>query len=121
MHVPLEQYTANLKTILSHPALAAQRDCRIVLITPPPIDEHQHDIKDRNAGYPALTRRSLVAREYAEACRRVGEASSPGVAVLDLWSVLMERAGWNAGDDVLAGSLEAPKNIMLDRLLSDGK
>lgn len=122
MHVPLEQYAANLKTILSHPALAAQKPCRIVLVTPPPIDEHQHEVKDRAAGYPEMTRHAAVASEYAEACRRVGgDAAGADVAVLDLWTALMRRAGWTPGDDVLAGSLAAPKNEVLGRLLSDGK
>ncbi|KAF7526699.1 hypothetical protein G7054_g10667 [Neopestalotiopsis clavispora] len=122
MHVPLEQYASNLRTILSHPALAAHQGCRIVLITPPPIDEHLHDAKDANAGHKGLTRRSAVAKEYASACRRVGEEFSPrGVAVLDLWRAMMEDAGWRDGDDVLAGSLEAQKNMALHRTMSDGE
>ncbi|KAK6209089.1 hypothetical protein LQW54_006689 [Pestalotiopsis sp. IQ-011] len=121
MHVPLAQYAANLKTILSHPALAAQKPCCVVLVTPPPIDEHQHEVKDRAAGYPQMTRHAAVASEYAEACRRVGgDFAGADVAVLDLWTALMRRAGWTPGDDVLAGSLAAPKNEVLGRLLSDG-
>ncbi|KAK6084623.1 GDSL-like Lipase/Acylhydrolase [Seiridium cupressi] len=50
-YVPLGRYTENLKAILSHPMIATQA-CRVLLITPPPIDEHQHEIKDANAGHP---------------------------------------------------------------------
>jgi isoamyl acetate esterase len=117
-HVPLNEYKENLEAILSHSAVAAQ-NCRIVLITPPPIDEYQHEMKDKAAGRPGLTRFSHLAKEYAEACRQVGE--SAGVPVLDLWGHLMHRAGWREGDAVLAGSKAAPKNEVLALLLSDGE
>lgn len=37
-HVDLETYRENLKSIITHPTLAAHRP-RILLVTPPPIDE----------------------------------------------------------------------------------
>lgn len=115
--MPLLQYKENLKALLVHIEIVTQ-DCNILLITPPPIDEHQHEIKDRAAGQPELTRFAASARAYAEACRQVGE--EVGVPVLDLWSCLMKQAGWS-GSNVLAGSRDAPKNDVLNRLLSDGR
>ncbi|KAK9413536.1 putative Isoamyl acetate-hydrolyzing esterase [Seiridium unicorne] len=117
-HVPLGQYTENLKAILSHPMIATQA-CRVLLITPPPIDEHQYEIKDINTGHPGLTRFSHLAKGYAAACIQVGE--SMGVPVLDLWSCLMKRAGWRGDDAILTGSKGEERNEILSRLLSNGQ
>ncbi|KAK6070617.1 gdsl lipase acylhydrolase family protein [Seiridium cupressi] len=116
-YVPLGRYTENLKAILSHPMIATQA-CRVLLITPPPIDEHQHEIKDANAGHPGLPRFLHLAKVYAAACLQVGE--SMGVPVLDLWSCLMKRAGWRGDDAVLTGPKSEERNEVLGRLWSDG-
>ncbi|KAH8196657.1 hypothetical protein TruAng_009181 [Truncatella angustata] len=115
-HVPLAQYKENLQSILSHPSIAAQ-SCRVLLITPPPIDEYQHETKDRMAGQPGLTRFSQSAKDYADACRQVGETMH--VPVFDLWGCLMRRAGWSDGGE-LAGAKDAPRSDVLGQLLSDG-
>ena len=45
--------------------------------------------------------------------------SHEGVAVLDLWSRIMERAGWSKVQP-LPGALEEPQSPVLKELLHDG-
>lgn len=62
--------------------------------------------------------------EYAQQVRDLaGELKQEGVdvALLDLWSVLMETAGWKKGQsEPLPGSKEVPENAILKLLLHDG-
>lgn len=57
-------------------------------------------------------------KEYADACREVG--TEAGVAVLDVWSVFMARAGWKEGEPLI-GSKELARNEVLEKLLVDGE
>ncbi|MCJ1368943.1 hypothetical protein MMC20_000150 [Loxospora ochrophaea] len=106
-HIPLDQYKQNLKAIVGHPLVVAQEP-RIILITPPPVDEHQ---------FQDVTRTAEHTKKYADACRQV--ASDLGVVVLDLWYAVMSRAGWKEGED-LPGSQKASKSEFLGELLHDG-
>jgi len=65
------------------------------------------------------TRKAKDAAEYAEVVREVGKEN--GVAVLDVWTAFMEKAGWKAGDAVLPGSKELGKDAVLADLLYDGE
>lgn len=116
-HVLSGEYKEKFKAILSYPGITAQ-ECRVLLIALPPVDEHQHRIKDAAAGRSRLTRFAHLANECADVRRSTG--GELGLPVLDLWSSIMRRAGWE-GDEVLAGSVVAPKNDVLGELLSDGK
>ena len=107
-HVPLDQYKRNLLEILRHPLVGRQKP-RLILITPPPFDEHQWGDGIRTAEH---------TKKYADACRQVGEEL--GVVVLDLWSVFMEKAGWRPGQP-LPGSKAAERNKVLGELLHDGR
>ena len=93
---------------MGHPLVVAQEP-RIILITPPPVDEHQ---------FQDVTRTAEHTKKYADACRQV--ASDLGVVVLDLWYAVMSRAGWKEGED-LPGSQKASKSEFLGELLHDGK
>ena len=84
-HVPLDQYKRNVQAILRHPLVSGQKP-RLILITPPPFDEHQWGDGIRTAEH---------TRKYADTCRQAGEEL--GVVVLDLWSVFMVKAGWKPG------------------------
>lgn len=83
----------------------------IILLTPPPVNEHQFEETD-------LARKASVTQVYAEAAREVG--ASLGVAVADVWTEFMTAAGWQEGD-ALVGSREIPNNATLQGLLSDGE
>lgn len=40
-HVPLEQYKSNLRKIATHQCIQAHSVIRIILVTPPPVDERK--------------------------------------------------------------------------------
>lgn len=106
--MPLDQYKRNVQAILRHPLISSQKP-RLILITPPPFDEHQWGDGTRTAEH---------TKKYADACRQAGEEL--GVVVLDIWSVFMEKAGWKPGHP-LAGSKSAERNEVLGELLHDGR
>ncbi|KZM20268.1 uncharacterized protein EKO05_0003630 [Ascochyta rabiei] len=123
-HVPLHVFKENLRRLVKHPKIQVHDNVKILLITPPPIDEWGFDRWDE-PGRSART--AVTAREYAEEVRRVGDEM--GVAVVDLWGACMEEAtvGWNApcrterGVDILMpGDKRAERNEVLARLLHDG-
>lgn len=108
-HVPLEEYKHSLRKIINYPGLKLH-DTKPILIVPAPVDEWQLGGGDRN---------TITTAVYADACREVGiELNLP---VLDLWTIFMLKAGWTQGQQgPLVGSKAAPKNEVLDALLSDG-
>lgn len=112
-YVPLAEYAQNLKNILTHPNVIAHKP-RIILITPPPINEYQMELADT----PNATRSSEHTKLYADKCREVGKELD--VAVLDLWSILMAKTGWKEGQP-LTGSKKVAKSKVLEKLLIDGE
>ena len=115
-HVPLETYKLNLRDIVTHPVVQAHEP-RIILVTPPAVEERLLEQRVKSFGYKELNRSNAVTKLYADAVHEVGKANN--IAVLDLWSAFMTEAGWKAGDP-LPGSLSVPKNAGLRRLLVDG-
>jgi len=116
--VPLEAYRANLRTIATYAPLRAHQP-RIVLITPPPIDERLCEITDAAKGIHVTRRTAANTAAYAQAVRDLGREL--GVPVLDLWTAFMREAGWNGSFDVpLVGAKEAPQSEVLVGLLHDG-
>jgi len=97
----------------------------VILVTPPPINEYACEENDRNKGITAPRRLAKTTAEYAQQVRDLAaelKADGVNVALLDLWTVFMETAGWTkAGNEALPGSKEVPENAMLKLLLHDGK
>lgn len=56
---------------------------------------------------------------YAQAVRDV--AAEHKIALLDLWKVFMNHAGWKEGQFPLPGSKAVPPNPFLRMLMHDGK
>ena len=110
-HVTPDQYRRNLISIITHPVIQAQHP-RILLITPPPVDEYA--LADCGMGG---TRTAEYTRLYADITVRVGKEL--GVAVLDIWTCLMEKSGWQPGGP-LNGSLAAPRSWAFSQFLVDG-
>ena len=110
-HVPLAEYKENLKRLVQHPAVREQNP-KIIIITPPPINEYQlfqpDQPKGRTAGH---------TKSYAEAAREM--AASLGVPAGDVWSRFMHAAGWNEGQPLL-GSRDIPNSEKLESLFTDG-
>lgn len=117
-HVPLEQFKANLKNVIAHPLVKAHSP-RIVLITPPPIEERMCDETDRAKGIYEVRRTAEVTSRYAAAVREVSKEMN--VALLDIWTIFMRRVGWKVGNPLIGSkTLEQDFETGLPTLLEDG-
>ena len=90
---------------------------RILLLTPPPIDEYQRIIADGAKGYP-LRRTAENTHEYAQAVKAA--ASVLEAPVVDIWTSLLLHAGWVPGDTIAGSQMIAP-NEVLQGLFTDGE
>jgi lysophospholipase L1-like esterase len=108
-HVSIGEYKQNLRNILNYEGLK-MHGTKVILVVPGPLDEWQAGSEQRTAANTA---------KYATACRQVGEELD--VPILDLWTIFMQKAGWEGGSwGSLIGSKAVPKSQVLDNLLSDG-
>lgn len=121
-HIPCETYKANLKALITHAAVVAHRP-KIILATPPPIDEARQEVTDTSKGNP-LCRRAVVTAKYAEAVREVARDIGGDLLLLDLWSAFMEEAIRNTPDHYhngpVLGSSELGESKALSYLMPDG-
>ncbi|KAF4314343.1 putative gdsl lipase acylhydrolase family protein [Botryosphaeria dothidea] len=115
-HVCLEQYMENLRTICTHPLVRAHGP-RLVIITPPPVNEYKMEVVDIAKGHDGLQRTAEHTKKYANAARKVGEELK--IPVLDLWTIFMTRAGWAAGEP-LPGCRGVDRNALIEELMYDG-
>ncbi|KAK8932936.1 hypothetical protein H634G_07232 [Metarhizium anisopliae BRIP 53293] len=122
-HVPIDQYKENLTRIVTHPHIQAHNP-KILLVTPPPVDEIKLTKLGGNDHAPAA-RLSAVTASYAEKAREVA-SENPNVSSVDLWKAIMDKAiSMAAPNDYiqgghLLGSPENGKQGGLDSLLPDG-
>lgn len=123
-HVPEDQYKENLRSIAMHECVKAHYGIRLILVTPPPVDERklmQADEEKYGLG-PMLRRRAATTSRYAQVVRDLGEELS--IPVLDIWSAMTKRAGHAAqshSDETgLPGSTDALENHTLRAFLRDG-
>ena len=108
-HVPIGEYKQNLRNIIEHEGVKLH-ETKVILVVPTPVDEWQLGNQDRTA--------TITAR-YADACREVGKEFD--LPILDLWTIFMNKAGWNNGQQgPLIGSRAAPKSEVFEALLIDG-
>ena len=103
--------------IVTHP-LIRQHKSRLLLLTPPPIDEYGCEESDRAKGYSEPRRNAAHTKLYADAVRQVAETFD--IAVVDVWTLFMGQAGYGGGHDALPGSKSVPPNLQLRLLLHDG-
>ncbi|KAK0654143.1 Isoamyl acetate-hydrolyzing esterase 1-like protein [Lasiodiplodia hormozganensis] len=115
-HVPLETYMQNLRTICTHECVKAQSP-RLIIITPPPVNEYKMEPVDIMKGHNGLQRTAEHTRAYANAARKVGEELQ--LPVLDLWSIFMQKAGWVEGEP-LPGCRGVERNQLIEDLMYDG-
>jgi lysophospholipase L1-like esterase len=121
--VPIDDYKANLVKIITHPSIQAHQP-KILLVTPPPVDEIKLARLDVAAGHESATRKSAVTAAYGEKVREIAR-EHPGVEVIDLWQVIMDKAismtpGDHSSGGPLLGSPENGNQGGLDSLLPDG-
>lgn len=121
-YVPRSKFVDNLRTIVQHPCVRAHQDIRIILVTPPPIDERKTMEEDREKyGLGNEPRRTAVrARKYAAAVRELAEELE--LPILDLWLSMMVDAGFdmNGDEELIPGSRYVEKNDILQDYLRDG-
>ena len=80
--MPLNDYKQYLKAIVQHPSVTTQNP-RLILITPPPINEYKLEESDFvKKGVTVPQRTAEHTKKYADACREVGKEL--GVAILDI-------------------------------------
>lgn len=120
-HVPLEEYLSNIEAITTHPTVTAHNP-KILLVAPPPIEEHLIWANDAAQGRKAVSRKNAVVKQYAEAVVALG--GKLGLPVIDLWATFMAKTGWKQEDwregQPIVGSLEVEQNPKLVELLYDG-
>ncbi|KAI1326395.1 SGNH hydrolase [Xylariaceae sp. FL0255] len=89
--VPLDQYKDNLIKIITHDSIKAHKDAKILLVTPPPLDEHESFKRDLENGHKEAVRKASVSAQYSETVRQVA-SEIPGVILVDLHKALMDKA-----------------------------
>ncbi|PQK12623.1 hypothetical protein BB8028_0003g12390 [Beauveria bassiana] len=122
-HVPLEKYGENLSNIIEHPRIRAHNP-KILLVTPPPLDEIKTTEDDKAEGFPCSIRRAATSAQYSQKARDVA-AKYDNVTLIDLYQVLMDKAiNMVPGDfekgGPLPGTLDNGKRAGLKELLPDG-
>ncbi|KAK4623574.1 Isoamyl acetate-hydrolyzing esterase 1 [Fulvia fulva] len=120
-HIPLGVYKENTIAMITHRNVSAHEDVRLILITPPAVDERKCLENDQrnNPDFPDVIRRKAsVTATYAEAIRDIG--SQYDVQVLDLWTAMIIRAGGNPADTEPVGSIDVPCNEILQSFVHDG-
>ncbi|KAI0976289.1 SGNH hydrolase-type esterase domain-containing protein [Xylaria arbuscula] len=119
--VPIDQYKENLIRIITHEHIKAHNP-KILLITPPPLDEMQSFVTDIEKGHKEPTRKAAVSAQYSETVRQVA-AELPGTVLIDLQKALMGKAISLTPDYDPSGPLlghEGGKRGALEQLLPDG-
>ncbi|XP_054034768.1 isoamyl acetate-hydrolyzing esterase 1 homolog [Dryobates pubescens] len=86
-HVPLEEYAANLKSMVQYLSSVGITQDRVLLITPPPLQEAAWEQACLAKG-ERLNRSNASAGQYAQAC--VQAARACGTDVLDLWTLMQK-------------------------------
>jgi lysophospholipase L1-like esterase len=123
-HVPLEEFQSNLRKIATHQCIKAHQDIRIILVTPPPVDERSLVEADQTKypGMGAIMRRTAVTTaKYAQAVRDLGDELQ--MPVLDIWTAMLEQAGYSAKNrspKVFPGSTDDALSYTLEQFLHDG-
>lgn len=120
-HIPLDEYKSNLEKIIKHPLIVAHNP-RIILIAPPPINEHLWWPRDQSNGYTSISRLASTTKQYADAVIQLG--SELNVPVVNLWKAFMDKtkfdmAAWKIGE-ALPGAASIPQNDVLVELMYDG-
>lgn len=122
--VLLEVYKKNIKMLIEHPLVKAH-DPRVVLVTPPPIEETLCEGVDASKGIP-LCRRAARTRLFAQAVADFSEFQSDKLLVLNLWESFMALTIQNTAGyqpqyvGPILGSKELGLNAFLRSIVPDG-
>lgn len=141
--MPLEEYKTNLAKLVGAPRIRAH-GCKVLVVTPPPIDEIRRAEMDA-AQHGRAVRQQARSAAYSQAAREVaaelgeqaaaaaakekegGDAAAGfSVVCVDLAKALMDHAvanttGWDASQPPLGSAAEAGgRRGYLEQLLPDG-
>lgn len=95
VHVPVERYRENLQKMID---AVGKGGGRVVLCTPPPIEEGAYFTRHARAPFDAAGGLEKVLGEYCEAVRGVAERNK--APVVDLNRLLVKEEGWRSADGV---------------------
>lgn len=123
-HVSLETYKKNTEVLLDRWSSVAQNP-KILLVTPPPINETQLKEEDQKRGYSSLTREQENTARYAAAIREIAaEWKDRNVVLVDLWKALIKKAVQLSEDSTIdietIGTIRAGDDKAMRTLLTDG-
>ncbi|KAI4587534.1 isoamyl acetate-hydrolyzing esterase 1 homolog isoform X1 [Ovis aries] len=104
-HVPLEEFVANLRSMVRYLRSVDVPEGRLILITPPPLCEAAWAQECLQQGCK-LNRLNSVVGEYARGCLQV--AQDCGAEALDLWT-LMQKDGQDFSSYLSDGLHLSPK------------
>ncbi|CAK9139944.1 unnamed protein product [Ilex paraguariensis] len=86
-HVPLHEYTENMRKIATHLKSLSEKT-RVIFLSTPPMNEAQNcQLFSDN-----LSRTNESSRKYSEAC--IEMCQELDVKVIDLWTALQKRDDW---------------------------
>ncbi|KAI1335754.1 SGNH hydrolase-type esterase domain-containing protein [Xylariaceae sp. FL0016] len=123
--VSLEQYKENLTRIITHDLIQAHKP-KILLVTPPPLDEitsFRLDLANGNHKEPC--RKAAVSAQYSQTVRDIAK-EVPGIVLIDLQKTLMDYAIKKTPDFDAKGPLlgypesEGGQSGAFEQLLPDG-
>lgn len=121
-HVPLDQFKENLRRIATHPCIRAHEGIRVILVTPPPVDERMLELADQEKyGYAMLRRTAGTTCKYARAVNDLGKELN--LPVLDVHFKMMSHChkSTNPNDySYLPGLKDTPVSKLLQEYLRDG-
>jgi len=90
-HVPIKEFEENLeKIILTFGTYGIPKE-KVIIISPPPIDEINFAVFCRNGGYP-LNRLFLTTKQYSEVA--VAVAKRNRCAFVDYHSIVLQQDDW---------------------------
>ncbi|XP_023054882.1 isoamyl acetate-hydrolyzing esterase 1 homolog isoform X1 [Piliocolobus tephrosceles] len=92
-HIPLEEYAANLKSMVQYLKSVDIPENRVILITPTPLCETAWEKECIIQGCK-LNRLNSVVGEYANACLQV--AQDCGTDVLNLWTLMQDSQDFSS-------------------------
>ena len=95
VHVPLEKYQANLKTMIE---ACRKQQARVVICTLPPINSGKYFERHETDPYDAAGGLSSLIKLYQEAAIRM--AAYHEIPLVDLQQLLADDPNWMSGDGV---------------------
>lgn len=91
-HVPLDEYAANLAELLDYIKSCGVPDSKVVLVTPPPLDEERWKAHTGRKGRP--TRRLETTKKYVDRCFQIGQQR--GITTVDAFNGLIKEPNWRS-------------------------